>query len=915
MKKNILSILIIVLSLNAYAQDETMFVHKGTAFFEFNINNMDSLKPKLGDTPDLDSLFIYNNNGTVNSFRVLDVDSITFYKSPETLRMNDSLALVALYNATDGANWTNNTNWLSDRPISEWYGVDCGTLGRVNGLDLYYNNLTGNIPPEIGQLTQLNYLSLRFNNLTGNIPSEIGQLTQLTYSDLGVNNLTGNIPPEIGKLTQLNHLELAANNLTGNIPSEIGQLTQLTHLYLQLNNLTGNIPPEIGKLTQLTELRLNENNLTGNIPPEIGKLTLINLLDLHINNLTGNIPPEIGELTQLTWLDLGYNKLTGNIPPEIGKLTQLTWLSLASNNLTGNIPPEIGQLTKLSGLYLGVNNLTGNIPPEIGQLTQLTALNLAYNNLTGNIPEELANLPSNIDLNGFDLRNNRLTGKIPDRIVQHPSFDSRLVWGLAIQQAGYGLERVIPTMPNATLVNQDGDTIVAHTFFVNHKLTVLVDWATSCPWSQIFMPALKEMYDYYHDKGLGVLSFSYDYGDQAQATVEDYRARNNLTWDNFDGNSNRIDIPRFEGPTPLVHIVNQKGEILFSEFLWDAYSEMLETRETVVQKFIASILGEINPGDLYESTDFSKDGEVLTLQTKTAGNGVNFVIVGDGYVDKDMNAGGKYETVMREAMEHLFSVEPLKSYREYFNVYAVKAVSKNEGIGSPRQTVFSSEFGSGTAVGGNDALVATYAEKIPGIDLTQSPVLVVLNSPAYAGTCYNYADGSSIAYCPRVGFDSASFGDVVHHELLGHGFGRLLDEYIYNNTPITPDYIVQFNLFRSINMGYNLTLDVNDLPWQHIIGKPGYEMVGTYEGGYFFSQGVWRSEENSCMNNNVPYFSAISRELMVKRILETAGETYTWEKFAAKDKYEPYVPLRSDMRSSQPFVPLAPPVFVKGSLK
>jgi len=681
--------------------------------------------------------------------------------------------LVALYNATDGANWTNNTNWLSDRPIDEWYGVSC-VSGRVNSLDL--------------------------------------------------------------------------------------------------------------------------NN----------------------NNLTGNIPPEIGELTQLTWLDLGWNKLTGNIPPEIGKLTQLSNLYLSANKLTGNIPPEIGKLTQLSNLYLGVNNLTGNIPSEIGKLTQLYALQLSYNNLTGSIPEELANLSN---LTTFDLRYNRLTGQIPARIVQHPKFDSLLVWGMVTQQEGYQLERVTSPiqMPNATLVNQDGDTIVAYTFFANHKLTVLLDWATWCPYSATFIPILKEMYDYYHDKGLGVLSFST--ADNDRATVDDYRAKNNMLWDDFYMLSlpypfNRIDLPRFEGIVPMVHIVNQKGEILFSDYLWDSESYTNKSRDTSVPQFIASILGEINPGDLYESTDFSKDGEVLTLQTKTVGKGVNFVIVGDGYVDKDMNAGGKYETVMREAMEHLFSVEPLKSYREYFNVYAVKAVSKNEGIGSPRQTVFSSEFGSGTAVGGNDALVATYAEKIPGIDLTQSPVLVVLNSPAYAGTCYMYADGASIAYCPRVGFDSELFSEDIHHELLGHGFGRLMDEYIYNNTPITPEYVAQFNDFRTIpNAGYNLTLDVNDLPWQHIIGKPGYEMVGTYEGGYFFSQGVWRSEENSCMNNNVPYFSAISRELMVKRILETAGEIYTWEKFVAKDKYEPYVPLRSDRRSSQPFVPLAPPVFVKGSIK
>jgi hypothetical protein len=107
------------------------------------------------------------------------------------------------------------------------------------------------------------------------------------------------------------------------------------------------------------------------------------------------------------------------------------------------------------------------------------------------------------------------------------------------------------------------------------------------------------------------------------------------------------------------------------------------------------------------------------------------------------------------------------------------SISKNEGIGASRKTVFSSAFGSSTHVGGNNEKVAEYVKKIQGINISQSPVLVVINSPAYAGTCYSYEDGTSISYCPNVGFDSKMFSEVVHHEVLGHGFGRLLDEYIY----------------------------------------------------------------------------------------------------------------------------------------
>jgi Leucine-rich repeat (LRR) protein/pimeloyl-ACP methyl ester carboxylesterase len=335
---------------------------------------------------------------------------------------SDSLALVALYNSTNGDNWTHNTNWLTG-PVHTWYGVattctEWDTNGVcvariVVGLDLYKNQLIGSIPADIGNLTSLTHLDLWGNQLTGDIPPEIGNLTSLMYLDLSNNQLTGNIPPEIGNLTNLEYLLLGPNQLTGNIPPEIGNLTSLTYLYLSNNQLTGNIPPEIGNLTSLAYLYLWDNQLTGDIPPEIGNLTNLWRLGLSSNQLTGNIPPEIGNLTKLEYLLLGPNQLTGNIPPEIGNLTSLTDLYLSSNQLTGNIPPEIANLTSLAYLYLWGNQLTGDIPPEIGNLTNLEDLALGHNQLTGNIPPEIGNLTS---LTHLDLWDNQLTGDIPPEI-------------------------------------------------------------------------------------------------------------------------------------------------------------------------------------------------------------------------------------------------------------------------------------------------------------------------------------------------------------------------------------------------------------------------------------------------------------------------------------------------------------------
>ena len=210
----------------------------------------------------------------------------------------DRAALVALYNATDGSNWTNNTNWLNSGPLSEWIGVSAFSDDRVFYLDLDFNlgasgpigsgsgnNLRGSIPPELGQLTELTNLNLGYDDLSGPIPPELGNLTNLTVLYLPDNGLTGSIPGELGNLTNLTWLYLRDNELTGSIPGELGNLTNLDDLGLANNRLTGQIPVELGNLTNLTALGLGGNQLTGPIPAELGNLT--NLIELYIDSDTG----------------------------------------------------------------------------------------------------------------------------------------------------------------------------------------------------------------------------------------------------------------------------------------------------------------------------------------------------------------------------------------------------------------------------------------------------------------------------------------------------------------------------------------------------------------------------------------------------------------------------------------------------
>ena len=307
-------------------------------------------------------------------------------------------ALIALYNSTDGDNWTDNSGWkdgdIFSLPGTEcnWEGVTCDYYDHVVRLNLAFHELTGQLPPELGNLVNLTHLILTNNELIGSIPPELGNLSNLTYLDFFDNQLNGQIPPELGNLSNLTSLVLDTNQLTGPIPSELGNLSNLIQLYLGNNPLSCSIPTELGNLSNLTSLGLSNNQLTGSIPIELVNLTNLEALRLDQNQLSGSIPPEIGNLSFLKWLSLRFNNFTDPIPPEIGNLTSLSRLELGSTQISGSIPSEIGNLTNLSHLELGSTQISGSIPPELGNLNNLTRLIISSNQLSGEIPIELQSL-------------------------------------------------------------------------------------------------------------------------------------------------------------------------------------------------------------------------------------------------------------------------------------------------------------------------------------------------------------------------------------------------------------------------------------------------------------------------------------------------------------------------------------------
>ncbi len=322
----------------------------------------------------------------------------------------DRAALVALFNATNGANWDKNGNWLTDEPLSEWYGITTDLSGRVTKVELGDNDLRGALPAELGNLANLTTLDLRRNRLDGEIPPELGNLSNLTTLYLFGTKISGEIPRELANLTNLEKLLLYSNDLSGEIPAWLAELTNLKVLDLDDNAFTGEIPAELGNLTELEDLWLARNKLSGPIPPEFGDLTELNLLMLFDNELSGSIPAELGNLSKLEWMYLSDNKLSGSIPAELGNLAQLERLSFWDNQLSGSIPAELGNLSELVLLSISDNKLSGSIPAELGNLPKLERMYLYDNELTGPIPYELGSLSS---LKYLFLRNNQLTGSIP----------------------------------------------------------------------------------------------------------------------------------------------------------------------------------------------------------------------------------------------------------------------------------------------------------------------------------------------------------------------------------------------------------------------------------------------------------------------------------------------------------------------
>lgn len=635
----------------------------------------------------------------------------------------------------------------------------------------------------------------------------------------------------------------------------------------------------------------------------------------------------------VTSILMSCNNLSGKLPESIHRMGPITSLELSGNNIEGELPASLGNIYSLAALVFPSNKLTGTIPETIAKLPNLFCFDVADNQYEGSLPEsfllEYLN-HNNRPGNNFYIKHNNFSGKVPLSVQQHRRFAD--CWpGIMLQSNPLDISDVVIPAPVFTVKDTNGNMIDLAEIYKKNKYTLLYMWGIAYPASLTYNQKLIPAYNAYKEKGLEVIGIHYDYnyGDLAESG---YLNNNDIPWVNIM----RKDWDDWEqvgyasglfsrGGCPAVYLVDQNGHIVFNSVMDENGNQKEipydEKYPYEVFSYLEDKLGPVNY-NYYTSTDFSHDGEVITLQKATNGNGIDLIFVGEGFTDKDIEEGGRFDQRMNDALEQFFAYEPYTSLRDRFNVYAVKAVSPN------------AEFvdGCSHAIDTDPAKALEYASKV---------TTLLPDRPMRVSVVYNYSSGGR-SFCIMMEDDSyvcfAMDGvtQVLNHESGGHGIGRLMDEYVEEDghhwIQIPDEQKTELdNVWTTLGWGANVDWRSNptEVKWAKFISDARYadEQIGVYEGSYLYYYGAYRPTENSMMRYNDTPFNAPSREEIYKRVMKESegdGWTYDYETFVAFDaagRNQFVNSLTNNSRTrgekstkAQPIIQrTAPPVFVKGT--
>ena len=664
---------------------------------------------------------------------------------------------------------------------------------------------------------------------------------------------------------------------------------------ITLNNgeVYGRIPDEIVDLEMLEELRITNfgkgPEQSYPLPETIGKLKHLKKLYFQSYPTGGRLPETLFDLTNLEELRL---TLTDEqpIPASIAKLTRLKVLDLGGSNLTGSLIPELWNLHELTDLKLWGCGLTGSIPAELGGLANLSTIDLSTNKLSGVIPIEVSRIENFWNLwTGIVFGNN---------FTQKDIEDSHLPAPKAFQT-----------------IALDGSTIDLEQEFSKNRYTVLMAVNPLSGNAQSFIERLSTFYDKNKGKGLGVITY-FDNNDpkDKNANVADFK--NILTtfrvgWKSFASwmyKDGQREFYTERGKSMYPH-ASENSVVIIGPDRTVAYTTLPDKSSDNLDNvltYLSNVFG--SKEEYYESKDYSADGEVITLQKATVGNGADIVITGDAFSDR-LIADGTLRKMADDAVKGIFSMEPMKSLKDRFNVYLVNAVSKNEEYTNATSTIFNGTFGDGSACGGDLDKVLEYSRKAVGASrMNDVTVLVLMNSYRSAGTTYmlkpssaaGYGEGASVAFLPYKNWNSTGYSKenltaTLIHELAGHGIGKLDDEYSYSALGRIPKDEIDYLKSCQEKYGWygntDFTSDPDKVKWSAFLKDSRYkeENLGVFEGSSVYELGAYRPSENSMMRYHSvsERFNAPSRQaiwIRVMRLSEGTSWTPDYESFVKWDQ-------------------------------
>ena len=815
-----------------------------------------------------------------NYYYKADTDlQITFLDSIEGQHKREREALITIYYALDGDNWYINDNWCSDKPLSEWYGIRLGVDGYIEDLSLECNNLSGALPKDIVNLKNLVALNFADNNDITIIPNEVTKMQRIAVLWLPAVEY---LPDSIFSITTLYDLQL--------------NLTKIEHIVI-----------DVSKLQYLINLSLVSDGLS--FPINIKELK--NLRALSLDGFVGKFPV-----------------ITG--------LMELNSLSIVRCEIQDEFPENWEGLNNLIDINLSGNKIASGIPSNMLLLPKLQSMNLRNNHLLGSLPKEFNHYLSNgiSDFGYIYLDFNQLSGNIQDNIQHHPNWG--LHWQTTALNNQFNLKDIYLPGPQFKGIDIDGDSIYSEDVYPKNKYTILwsiasnMAWGTGINWNATVMT---QFYDKYKNYGIDILYTADEWNtiEEIEALREEY----NIQFRCFNTNrsaENRLIINQNKQCTFLQYYLTPEEILGNSVMVVDStgntvFMSAIDGYETELDQFLYRNLCK-DSIDYYVSSDYSQHMLIDTLQMATIGKGIDIVLMGDAYSDRQI-ADSTYHKDLQYLYENLFTEEPYKSYKEMFNVFTVNVVSPTEGY-EHGSTALGGFFGYETEVGGNDGAVIEYASLAVEYEkLDNAIVIVAMNSDKYAGTCYmyypaynnnNYGTGLSISYFPKGG-DAATFAQLLHHEALGHGFAKLADEYAYEEYGAVPESTVALHQEQQTNWGWwkniDFTNDSSEIRWSRLLldERYQYDGLGAFEGGLTYWTGVWRPTENSIMRYNTGGFNAPSREAIYYRIHKLAyGDEweYDYEKFVewdAKNRKTAESPLLMPSRDKmENFTPTYPPV-------